>query len=101
MQRGISGKTRRGPPPLASQRRGLRVVQITLVAIAVFASLLAARAWRSYRHPPSARAVEVTGARRAGAGEVIVLGATAVACLAGAAAMGLRTVRGPEVPRQS
>lgn len=98
MQRGISGKTRRGAPPLARQRRALRVVQLTLLGLAVFLGTLAIRAWRDYARPPSAEARVLEGVSPAGAGEVLVLAVGAIGFFGGAVAMGVRRVRGPEPP---
>lgn len=99
MQRGISGKTRRGAPPLTRQRRALRVVQLTLLGLAVFLGTLAIKAWREYSHPPSVEARVLEGASPAGAGEVVVLTVGAIGFGLGSLAMGVRRVRGPEPPR--
>lgn len=98
MQRGISGKTRRGAPPLGRQRLGLRIVQLTLAALAVFIGILAFRAYGIFRDPPDAHALQMEGARYVEVAEVIVLGALAAISGAGSMAMGLRAVRGPEPP---
>jgi hypothetical protein len=94
MKRGMAGRTRRGAPPLRRQRGALRVVQATLLALAVGLGLLAAQAWDSRSGHESA----LEGMTRAGFGEVVVLGAFSVLSAAGALSIGLRTVRGPEPP---
>lgn len=99
MQRGISGKTRRGAPPLPRQRKGLRVVQLTLAALAVFMALLAISAWSGFRDPPSLVTQHLEGSRPRNLAEVAILGAGAIALAAASFAMGVRTVRGPEPPR--
>ncbi|HLI57712.1 MAG TPA: hypothetical protein VKY26_11865 [Actinomycetota bacterium] len=95
MKRGMSGKTRRGSPPLPRQRKALRVVQLTLLGIAVILGALASSAWSQHRHPLSAAAA-IGQTSTVGFGElaVLILGALAFAGLA--LAMGLRVVRGPE-----
>lgn len=99
MQRGISGKTRRGAPALGRQRKALRVVQLTLLAVAVFMGVLAVKAWDSYRNPPAPQARQIQGARMVGIGEVVFLGGGAFLLAAGSVAMGVRRVRGPEPPQ--
>jgi hypothetical protein len=94
MKRGMAGRTRRGAPPLRRQRGALRVVQLTLLALALGLALLAVRAWGSRGRPASA----LEGSRPAGLGEVVVLGGFAVLSAAGALSIGVRTVRGPEAP---
>jgi hypothetical protein len=79
---------------LRRQREALRVVQLTLLALAVGLGLLAVRAWDSRGMPGSA----LEGPRQAGLGEVVVLGSFAVLSAAGALSIGVRTVRGPEAP---
>lgn len=76
----MSGRGRRGAPPLPRQRAALRVVQLTLVALGIVLALMAV---------PS---------RGVGRGETTVLGAGALLSVASAVAMGLRTVRGPRPP---
>jgi hypothetical protein len=95
MKRGMSGKTRRGSPPLPRQRKALRVVQLTLLAIGVTLAALAYAAIGQHQHPlTTAATVDQTSG--SGRGEVIVLGAGALGFAALALAMGLRVVRGPE-----
>lgn len=98
MQRGISGKTRRGAPPLPRQRQALRVVQVTLAALAAFMALLTISAWAVYRNPPSSVAQQIDGRRPRSLADVLILGSGALFFAAGAVAMGARTVRGPEPP---
>lgn len=95
MKRAMSGKTRRGSPPLPRQRKALRVVQLTVLGVAIALAVLTANAWRSYRHPLSA-ASTLGSASGSGLGEVIALGAGVIAFGGLAAGMGLRVVRGPE-----
>lgn len=95
MKRAMSGKTRRGSPPLPRQRKALRVVQLTLLGIAVALALLMASAWHSHQHPLAASATLGT-ASQAGLGEVVALAAGVITFVGLAAAMGLRIVRGPE-----
>jgi hypothetical protein len=95
MKRGLSGKTRRGSPPLPRQRKALRVVQATLVAIAAVMVLLAGGAWNQHRHPLAAGAA-LGQTATAGLGEVLALAAGAVLLVGLALAMGLRVIRGPE-----
>ena len=95
MKRGLSGKTRRGSPPLPRQRKALRVVQLTLVALALSLAALAVSAWNQRAHPQPAAATLGPPSRH-GLGEVVVLGAGALSFGALAAGMGLRVVRGPD-----
>jgi hypothetical protein len=91
----MSGKTRRGSPPLPRQRKALRVVQLTLVGLAVCLAVLAVSAVNQHRHPlaPGATLGAPSGH---GIGEVVALGAGALALAGLAFAMGIRVVRGPE-----
>lgn len=83
VKKAISGKGRRGAPPLPRQRGALRVVQLTLLALAVLAGRLS---WDAY-------------AGGAGyLGEVVVLALVALLFVASALWMGVRTVRGPQPP---
>lgn len=95
MKRGLSGKTRRGSPPLARQRKALRVVQVTLLGIAVVLVLLAKSAWSQHSHPLSSAAA-IGQTSTVGLGEMAMLILGALAFLSLAFAMGLRVVRGPE-----
>lgn len=88
VKRAISGKGRRGAPPLPRQRGALRVVQISLLFLAAFLGNLAYRSWLAYRGQ----------APNSGLDEVVALGAVALATVAGVLWMGLRTVRGPQPP---
>jgi hypothetical protein len=97
MKRGMSGKTRRGAPPLKRQRKALRVLQLTLAAISVTLGLFALRAWDQYRHPDS-EAVELGRSAEASLAEVAVLGAGAALFAGWALSIGLRVPRGPELP---
>jgi hypothetical protein len=90
----MAGRNRRGAPPLRRQRGALRVVQLTLLALAVGLGLLAVQAWGSRSRPESA----LDGTTQAGLGEVAVLGAFSALSAAGALSIGVRTVRGPEAP---
>jgi hypothetical protein len=90
----MAGRTRRGAPPLRRQRGALRVVQLTLLSLAVGLALLAARAWSSHVRPPAS----LDGGSGSGLTEVAVLGAFSVLSVLGALSMGVRTVRGPEAP---
>jgi hypothetical protein len=88
VKRAISGKGRRGAPPLPRQRGALRVVQLSLLCLAAFLGNLAYRSWLAYsdRLPNS------------GLDEVVALALMAVATVWGVLWMGLRTVRGPQPP---
>ncbi len=97
MKRGMSGKTRRGAPPLARQRKALRVLQMTLAAISIALGLLAFRAWEQYRDPTS-DAVELGRSTQAGPAEVAVLAAGTLLFGGWALSIGLRVPRGPELP---
>ena len=94
MKRGMAGRTRRGAPPLRRQRGALRVMQATLLALAVGLALMAVRAWDSRSRPESA----LEGSTQAGLGEIVVLGVFSVLSAVGGLSIGLRTVRGPEAP---
>lgn len=83
MKRGMAGRTRKGAPPLPRQRIALRVVQLTLLAVAAFLSRLSLVA---YRDP------------NATTGELVGPGVIAGVLVAGAVWMGLRAVRGPQPP---
>ena len=50
----MPGRTRRGAPPLRRQRGALRVMQATLLALAVGLTLMAGWAWGSRSRPESA-----------------------------------------------
>jgi len=95
MKRGLSGKTRRGSPPLPRQRKALRVVQLTLLGLAVCLVVLAALAVNQRRHPMGPAAALGASAGH-GIGEVVALGAGAIALGGLALAMGVRVVRGPD-----
>ena len=87
VKKAISGRGRRGAPPLPRQRSALRVVQLSLAGLALFLVNLAYRSWLDLsRHP------------NAGLDELIALVAAAVLCVAGCLWMGVRTVRGPQPP---
>lgn len=88
VKRAISGKGRRGAPPLPRQRGALRVVQLSLACLAAFLGNLAYRSWLAYgdQLPNS------------GLDEVVALALMAVATVSGVLWMGLRTVRGPQPP---
>jgi hypothetical protein len=94
VKRGLAGRTRRGAPPLRRQRAALRVVQLTLLALAVGLAVLAVRAWSTYSHPPPS----LDGRSSSGLTEVAVLAALSTLSAAGALSIGVRTVRGPEGP---
>jgi hypothetical protein len=95
MKRGLSGKTRRGSPPLPRQRKALRVVQLTLTALALGVALLAVAAFNQHRHPLPTSSV-LGHAHRPGFGEVVALGVAAIGVGGVAVSMGGRVVRGPE-----
>lgn len=78
VKRAITGKGRRGSPPLPRQRMALRVVQLTLVALAAGLLQLAA----------GGNGIQ----ERAG------LAGAAAGALVFAGWMGVRTVRGPRPP---
>ncbi len=78
MKRAIAGKGRRGAPPLPRQRMALRVVQVTLVALA--ASLVRLAALGN------------------GIQERVGLASAAIGSVSFAVWMGIRTVRGPRPP---
>ncbi|MGQ0679089.1 MAG: hypothetical protein ACT4OM_05430 [Actinomycetota bacterium] len=82
VKRGISGKGRGGAPPLPRQRGALRVVQLTLAALAVFGFILAYDSW-----------LESTDLA-----ETAVLTVAAATAAGWALWMGIRTVRGPQPP---
>lgn len=84
MKRGLSGKTRRGAPPLPQQRRALRVVQLSFLFLALFFG------WLVFR------SLEQNTAREWG--EVILLSLLALLSAAAVFAMGFSLVRGPEPP---
>ncbi|HEX2054127.1 MAG TPA: hypothetical protein VHJ78_10435 [Actinomycetota bacterium] len=88
VKRAISGKGRRGAPPLPRQRRALRVVQVSLLALGLFLGNLAYRSWTAYS----------AGEANAGLDEAAFLTAAAVGAVAAVLWMGLRTVRGPQPP---
>lgn len=96
MKRGMSGRTRRGSPPLPRQRRALRVVQLTFLGVAVVLALLALDGWSKQRDAGSGSSL--TPASGASTAEIVALGGGAVLSLAAAAAMGVRLVRGPRPP---
>src|SRR5437879_13701145 len=95
MKRGLSGKTRRGSPPLPRQRKALRVVQFTLMGLAVCLVVLAASALHQRRHLLAPGAV-LGASGGHGFGEVVALGAGAVGLGSLAVVMGVRVVRGPD-----
>jgi hypothetical protein len=95
MKRGLSGKTRRGSPPLPRQRKALRIVQLTLLGLAICLVALAASAVNQRRHPLG-HAATMGASGGHGIGEVVALGAGAVALGGLALAMGVRVVRGPD-----
>lgn len=84
MKRGLSGKTRRGAPPEARQRLGLRVLQLTILGLGVFLAVKAVTALASYRS--------------ATLGETMFLGAGALLCFGVVLWMGGRAIRGPRPP---
>lgn len=91
----MSGKTRRGSPPLRRQRGALRVVQLTLLGIAIAMVVMARGAWVRHEHVlPAASTLGATDT--SGLGEVIVLGGGALGFAVLAFAMGLGVVRGPD-----
>jgi hypothetical protein len=95
MKRGMSGKTRRGSPPLPRQRKALRIVQATLVGLALCLVVLAASAVNQRRHPlPPTATLGAPGGH--GLGEVVALAGGAIALGGLAGAMGVRVVRGPD-----
>ena len=91
----MSGKTRRGSPPLPRQRKALRIVQLTFLGLAACLALLAVSALNQHRHPlaPDTTLGAPTGH---GLGEVVALAAGAVGLAGMAYAMGIRVVRGPD-----
>jgi hypothetical protein len=64
------------------------VVQLTLLALAVFLTRLAVDSWSLLSDPNAA--IDL--------GQVVFLGTAAVLCASGAFWMGFRTVRGPQPP---
>ncbi|MGH2706322.1 MAG: hypothetical protein ACRDJ4_14925 [Actinomycetota bacterium] len=96
MKRGLSGRSRRGSPPLPRQRAALRVVQITLLGVSVVLAVMAIRAY-SAASGPAPRALEAV--TTAGFGEVAFLAVASLLFAGLAAAMGLRAIRGPEPPK--
>ena len=99
MKRGMSGRTRRGAPPLRQQRRALRVVQLTLVAMSAWFGWMASRAWEAYSNPPALKARALGASVPTPLGEVIALAFATLLFLGLAAMMGVRSVRGPEPPQ--
>lgn len=88
VKKAISGKGRRGAPPLPRQRGALRVVQVTLLLLGAFLAYLAYESWVAYRE----------AVPNAGLDEAVALGAAAALAAGGALWMGIRTVRGPQPP---
>ena len=88
VKQAISGKGRRGAPPLPRQRGALRVVQLTLLLLAGFLGNLAYRSWLGYS----------AAEPNTGLDEVAGLALVALLSLLGFLWMGLRTVRGPQPP---
>lgn len=88
MKRAVSGKGRSGTPPLPRQRKALRVIQATLLALATVAAGLAWSSWRQFSD---------TGASHRLAAWIF-LSVAAVGSVAAALWMGIRTVRGPQPP---
>ncbi|CAN5827621.1 hypothetical protein BH23ACT12_BH23ACT12_01190 [soil metagenome] len=88
VKQAISGKGRRGAPPLPRQRGALRVVQVALLALAAFLGNLAYGSWTAYSGSQPYTGID----------EVIGLAAAALFSLYGCLWMGLRTVRGPQPP---
>ncbi len=88
MKRGMTGKGRSGVPPLPRQRKALRVVQATLIALAGVAGKLGLDSWRMY--DASGESFRL--------GAALVLPVLAGVFLGGAVWMGFRTVRGPRPP---
>src|SRR2546430_14574141 len=95
MKGGLAGKTGGGSPPLPRQRKALRVVQFTLVALAVCLVVLAASAVHQHRHPLAPGAV-LGASGGHGFGEVVALGAGAAAYGGLDVAMGVRGVHRPD-----
>lgn len=88
VKRAISGKGRRGAPPLPRQRGALRVVQVTLLLLAAFLGNLAFLAWVNYSgNDPNT-----------GIDQVAALSVAALLSVSGCLWMGIRTVRGPQPP---
>lgn len=83
VKKAISGRGRRGAPPLPRQRGALRVVQVTLAGLALFLLQLAYASSSDGGAAPS---------------EAAVLFAVGLTCGAYALWMGVRTVRGPQPP---
>ncbi|HVF12409.1 MAG TPA: hypothetical protein VNA87_04915 [Actinomycetota bacterium] len=87
MKRAIAAKGRKGSPPLPRQRMALRLVQLTLVGIAVCLVWMAYQAGEADSYSKGVRFEEVVG-----------LSIAALAFLLLAFWMGFRTVRGPQPP---
>lgn len=88
VKQAISGKGRRGAPPLPRQRGALRVVQVALLALAAFLGNLAFISWTAYSDAQPNTGID----------EVAGLALAALFSLYGCLWMGLRTVRGPQPP---
>lgn len=88
VKKAISGKGRRGAPPLPRQRGALRAVQVSLLALAAFFANLAYRSWQGYAESLPGSALD----------EVVALVLLALITAAGGLWMGLATVRGPQPP---
>lgn len=73
----------------------MRVVQLTLLSLAVVLAAMAQRAWRSYQAPG---VDERLGSASGSLGEVVALSGFSALFAVGGALMGLRVVKGPEPP---
>lgn len=95
VKRAITSKSR-GSPPLPRQRRALRLLQATLVVVGFVLATLSFDAYsaRTYGVP----ALWISGPDSPSLPEIVSLGTAAALSFGGAAAMGLRVVRGPEPP---
>lgn len=87
MKRGMSGRGRRGAPPVGRQKIGLRVTQITFAVLALFLWWLTYRSYGEY------------SIGEAGLDQLLIAGWSALIATVVAIGMGGRTVRGPNPPR--
>jgi type IV secretory pathway VirB2 component (pilin) len=94
VKRGLSGKTRRGGPPLERQRIALRVIQLTFLVLAVWMFWFAASKYveLSNHTPGTFEPVPPTLT------EIVAFLVAGVIATIAAVVMGLRVVRGPRLP---
>lgn len=96
MVKQVISRKGRGSPPLPRQRRALRLVQLTLVAVGLVLALLAFDGWLA--RDTGTPGMWVTDTSPPDLSEVIGLATASVLAFVGAIAMGLKAIRGPEPP---